>query len=61
METLKSEVYTDNAEFTAYFDVDTKGIDPEDPDKPDNVPDKYQAKVTIRLSMAQLRWAAAWH
>ena len=48
METLKSEVYTDNAEFTAYFDVDTKGIDPEDPDKPDNVPDKYQAKVTYQ-------------
>ena len=48
METLKSEVYTDNAEFTAYFDVDTKGTDPEDPDKPDNVPDKYQAKVTYQ-------------
>ena len=39
METLKSEVYTDNSEFTAYFDVDTKGTDPENPDKPDNVPD----------------------
>ena len=48
METLKSEVYTDNAEFTAYFDVDTKGTDPENPDKPDNVPDKYQAKVTYQ-------------
>ena len=48
METLKSEVYMDNAEFTAYFDVDTKGTDPEDPDKPDNVPDKYQAKVTYQ-------------
>ena len=48
METLKSEVYTDNVEFTAYFDVDTKGTDPENPDKPDNVPDKYQAKVTYQ-------------
>ena len=48
METLKSDVYTDNAEFTAYFDVDTKGTDPENPDKPDNVPDKYQAKVTYQ-------------
>ena len=48
METLKSEVYTDNSEFTAYFDVDTKGTDPENPDKPDNVPDKYQAKVTYQ-------------
>ena len=48
METLKSEVYTDDAEFTAYFDVDTKGTDPENPDKPDNVPDKYQAKVTYQ-------------
>ncbi|MFQ9681938.1 MAG: InlB B-repeat-containing protein, partial [Ruthenibacterium lactatiformans] len=44
METLKSEVYTDNAEFTAYFDVDTKGTDPENPDKPDNVPTSIRRK-----------------
>ena len=46
MTQLKTETYTQDTTFTAYFDVDGKGgTDPENPDEPDDpdgIPDKYQ-------------------
>ena len=41
-------VIVDGGEINVYYAADEKGTDPENPDKPDNVPDKYQAKVTYQ-------------
>ncbi|MCR0529909.1 hypothetical protein MKC55_11115 [[Clostridium] innocuum] len=43
-----SYVVTGNTVFYAYFAEDNHGTDPENPDKPDNIPDKYQTEVTFR-------------
>ena len=46
MTQLKTETYTQDTTFTAYFDVDGKGAtdpeNPDEPDDPDGIPDKYQ-------------------
>ncbi|MBM6718007.1 MBG-2 domain-containing protein, partial [Gemmiger formicilis] len=47
--------YTQDATFTAHFDVDTKTPDDQNPngqDKPDNTPDKYQVVVTVKDNSA---------
>ncbi len=43
-----SYVVTGNTVFYAYFAEDNHGTDPENPDTPDNIPDKYQTEVTFR-------------
>ena len=46
MEHLKKKTYGTDTTFTVHFDKDEIGTDPTDPNKPDNVPDKYQ--ITFR-------------
>ena len=46
MEHLKQKAYGTDTTFTVHFDKDEIGTDPTDPNKPDNVPDKYQ--ITFR-------------
>ena len=46
LEDVRAVATNADTTFTAHFDTDTKGTDPENPDEGDNVPDKYQAAVT---------------
>ena len=48
MDTFKTNTYLENTTFTVYFDKDEIGTNPENPDNPDGIPDKYQVVFEYR-------------